>query len=432
MVGGGHAGYDAAVAAAANRDDRVLLVEQGPSTAGGGGSVTTMLRATALGVYDHGFVVIHERSRPVERLWHVRAERVVLATGAHERPIAFADCDRPGVMLAGAVRRYVGDFGVLPGERAVIFTTNDSTNGLEELLPEVGAEVVAVVDARRGEVVTAAHGDPRVEAVTVRDADGAERTVECDLVAVSGGWNPVTQLWRAIGGGLAYDEDRACFVPNGEGPSWLEVVGAAAGEGLPPSAPLWFSPAEDLSRHFVDLQRDQTVTDVLEAVGGGLRSVEHVKRATYIGTAIDQGRTSGVLTAEIVNGALGWEPGAQGPTNARPPYVPVSFSVLAGPYRKHMLDPGTADVDPSVARRARRRVRERRAVEAPLVLPARRARRWRRRSCASARPCARASASWTRRRSARSRSPGPTPPRSSTACTRTGCRRSRRGGSATA
>ncbi len=339
VVGGGSAGYDAAVAAGVNRDDRVLLVEQGTSTAGGGGSFTTMPRATALGVYEHGFVVIHERSRPVERLWHVRARRVVLATGAHERPIAFANCDRPGVMLAGAVRRYVGEFGVLPGERAVIFTTNDSTRGLEELLPEVGAQVVAVVDARRGEVVTAAQGDPRVEAVSVRSADGAERTVECDLVAVSGGWNPVTQLWRAIGGGLAYDEDRACFVPNGDGPSWLEVVGTAAGEGLSPSAPLWFSPAEDLSRHFVDLQRDQTVTDVLEAVDGGLRSVEHVKRATYIGTAIDQGRTSGVLTAEIVNGALGWEPGAQGPTNARPPYVPVSFSVLAGPYRKHMLDP---------------------------------------------------------------------------------------------
>ena len=338
VIGGGPAGYDAAVAAAVNRNDRVLLVEQGWSAAGVGGRVTVMLHATALGVYDHGFVVIHERSRPVGRLWHVRARRVVLATGAHERPIAFADCDRPGVMLAGAVRRYL-DWGVLTGERAVIFTTNDSTNGLEELLPEAGAEIAAVVDARRGEVVTAAHGDPRVEAVTLRGADGTERTIECDLVAVSGGWNPVTQLWRAIGGGLAYDEDRACFLPNGDGPTWLEVVGAAAGEGLPPSAPLWFAPAEDLSRHFVDLQRDQTVADVIEAVGGGLRSVEHVKRSTYIGTAIDQGRTSGVLTAEIVNGALGWEPGAQGPTNARPPFVPVSFSVLSGPYRGHMLDP---------------------------------------------------------------------------------------------
>ncbi len=242
-------------------------------------------------------------------------------------------------MLAGAVRRYIAEFGVLPGERAVIFTTNDSTRSREEPRPEVGAEVVAVVDARRGEAVTAAHGDTRVEAVTVRDADGTERTVACDLVSVSGGWNPVTQLWRAIGGGLAYDEDRACFLPNGDGPSWLEVVGAASGEGLSPSAPLWFSPADDLSHHYVDLQRDQTVADVLESVAGGLRSVEHVKRATYIGTAIDQGRTSGVLTAEIVNAALGWEPGAQGPTNARPPFTPVSFAVLAGPYRGAMLDP---------------------------------------------------------------------------------------------
>jgi sarcosine oxidase subunit alpha len=339
VIGGGTAGQTAAVDAQTAGDERVMVVERRAGAFADGLRTQVLTDATALGVYDHGFVVIHERSRPVERLWHVRTRRVVVATGAHERPIAFADCDRPGVMLAGAVRTYVGDFAVLPGERAVVFTTNDSTNGLHTLLPEVGAEVVATVDARRGEFVTAAHGDPRVEAVTIRDADGAERTVACDLVAVSGGWNPVTQLWRAIGGGLTYDEERACFLPNGEGPLWLEVVGAAAGEGLPPSAPLWFSPAGDLSRHFVDLQRDSTVADVLDAVGGGLRSVEHVKRATYIGTAIDQGRTSGVLTAEIVNAALGWEPGAQGPTNARPPYVPVSFSVLAGPYRGPMLDP---------------------------------------------------------------------------------------------
>jgi sarcosine oxidase subunit alpha len=338
VIGGGNAGQTAAVEAEMAGDQRIMVVERRRRAFGPGLRTTVLTDATALGVYDHGFVVIHERSRPVERLWHVRARRVVLATGAHERPIAFADCDRPGVMLAGAVRSYIGDFGVLPGERAVIFTTNDSTNGLHELLPQVGVRVVASVDARHGELVTAAHGDPRVESVTIRNADGAERTVACDLVAVSGGWNPVTQLWRAIGGGLTYDEERACFLPNGDGPPWLEVVGAAAGENLPPTAPLWFSPAEDVSRHFVDLQRDSTVADVLDAVGDGLRSVEHVKRATYIGTAIDQGRTSGVLTAEIVNAALGWEPGAQGPTNARPPYVPVSFSILAGPYRGRMLD----------------------------------------------------------------------------------------------
>jgi sarcosine oxidase subunit alpha len=94
-----------------------------------------------------------------------------------------------------------------------------------------------------------------------------------------------------------------------------------------------------MSRHFVDFQRDATVADVLGAVEHGLRSVEHVKRATYIGTALDQGRTSGVLTAEVVNAQLGWDPGAQGPTNARPPFTPVSYAAVAGPYRGRMLDP---------------------------------------------------------------------------------------------
>ncbi|HEY7761409.1 MAG TPA: glycine cleavage T C-terminal barrel domain-containing protein, partial [Actinomycetota bacterium] len=86
--------------------------------------------------------------------------------------------------------------------------------------------------------------------------------------------------------------------------------------------------------------RDSTVADVLDAVGHELRSTEHVKRATYIGTAIDQGRTSGALTAAIVNGAWGAGPDAQGPTNSRPPYTPVPYSVLAGPDRgPALLDP---------------------------------------------------------------------------------------------
>ena len=265
---------------------------------------------------------------------------MILATGAHERPIAFADCDRPGVMLAGAIARYVRDFGVLPGERAVIFTTNDSTTAVADTLMRAGAEVVAVADVREGWSVTAVEGSTTVTAVHLTGPRGQTRTVEADLVGVSGGWNPAIQLARAIGAGVRFDARRATYLPDGTGPDWLAIVGAAAGDGLPDVEPFWYSPGDDLSTHFVDLQRDQTVRDVLDAVQGGLRSVEHVKRATYIGTAIDQGRTSGTSTAEIVNGALGWELGAQGPTNARPPYVPVSFSVLAG------LDRGPALLDP--------------------------------------------------------------------------------------
>ena len=101
---------------------------------------------------------------------------------------------------------------------------------------------------------------------------------------------------------------------------------------------MWFLDG-DRSSSFVDLQRDQTVADIEAALDAGLTSVEHVKRATYIGTAIDQGRTSGVLTAAIVNQLLGAGPDAQGPTSARPPTVPVSYATIAGPDRGDLLDP---------------------------------------------------------------------------------------------
>ncbi len=344
VVGGGPAGTAAALEAA-SAGDRVILVDERHRIADAAVELAdvpdslVLTRATALGVYDDGFVVVHERSRPVERLWHVRAKRVVLATGAHERPIAFADCDLPGVMLASAARAYVERFGVLPGERAVVFTTNGAALVAADVLRDAGVALVAIADARRGEVVSLALGEGRVESATIRDADWVERTVEADLILVSGGWNPAVQLWRAIGGGLRLDETLATFLPDGAGPPWLEVVGAAAGEGLPETAPLWYVPADDLSHHFVDLQRDQTVADVIGALDAGLRSVEHVKRATYIGTAVDQGRTSGVLTAGIVNLLQGAGAEAQGPTNARPPYVPVSYAALAGPYRGALLDP---------------------------------------------------------------------------------------------
>jgi sarcosine oxidase subunit alpha len=350
---------------AARRGDRVLLVDEHvrldgeaelDAKARAAGDVTVLRDATALGVYDDGYVVIHERSRLVETIWHVRARRrVVLATAATERPIAFAGNDLPGVMLAGAAAAYSSRFGVLPGDRAVVFATSESGPKCANVLLEAGCDVVALVDTRlgelgpdesnggpdvvRGAVVSRAEGDGRVERVVIRDESGAEFPLRADLLAVSGGFNPALGLWRSIGGRLRFDEARACFLPDGGAPPWLSAVGAAAGDGIPDSAGLWFVPSDDYSVHFVDLQRDQTVADVAAALDAGLAAVEHVKRATYIGTAVDQGRTSGVLAAEIVNRLLGAAPGAQGPSNARPPSLPVSFSSLAGPYRGELLDP---------------------------------------------------------------------------------------------
>lgn len=342
VVGGGIAGRAAAAEAAA-RGDRVLLVDEGaviddPPT---GDDVTALPNATALGVYDAGYVVTHERTPDLERVWHVRARNVVLATGTLERPIAFAGNDLPGVMLAGSVAAYVERFGVGPGERAAVFATNDWGLGVAEVLAAAGVEVVRTIDARAGERVVAADGDGALERIVVLDAAEREGSFEADLLAVSGGWNPNLTLWRSIGGDLTYDAARSCFVPRsgpGSGPAWLSVAGAAAGE-VPESEPLWVVAEGEDADKFVDLQRDQTVADVAAALGRGLRSVEHVKRATYIGTAVDQGRTSGVLAAEIVNHLLGEDPGAQGPSGARPPYAPVSFAALAGPFAGDRFDP---------------------------------------------------------------------------------------------
>jgi sarcosine oxidase subunit alpha len=317
VVGGGPSGRSAA-GAAASRGDRVLLVDERHRIDDPPDGVTVLSRTAALGVYDDGYVVARERSVDVELLWHIRAGQVILAAGAVERPIAFAGNDRPGVMLASAAAGYVDRFGTLPGERAALLSTNASGPEAAALLARAGAELVRILDP----------------------GDGVdERFDDLDLVLVAGGWSPNVALWRAIGGGLRYDERLACFVPDGDGPAWLEVVGAAAGDGLEQASSQVLVEADDYSEHFVDLQRDQTVADIAAALDTGLVSVEHVKRATYIGTAIDQGRTSGVLAAAIVNRLLGGAPDAQGPTSARPPAVPVSYATIAGPHRGDLLDP---------------------------------------------------------------------------------------------
>ena len=390
VVGSGHDGFYPARDAAA-RGERVMLVEQHRTIERGAGGdfraegVTYLTRATALGLYDDGYVTVLEHADELDRLWHVRAGRVILATGAFERSIAFADNDRPGVMLADASWLYLLEHGVLVGSRTVVFTARAAAYGAASNLVALGGDVPAIADVSgtepdpglardaevlRGWVVAGTEGDRRLEAVHLEGPDGDRRTIECDSLLVSGGWDPNLALWRAIGGGVRFDEEVRAFVPT-EGPPWLSVVGSAAGE-VRNDAPYWFVPSEDTSRHFVDFQRDQTIADIADAVDAGLRSVEHVKRATYIGTAIDQGRTSGVITAEVVNALLGESPGWQGPSNARPPTMPVPFATLAGPFRGALFDPIRSDADASVARRAWGRVRERRAVEAPVVLPARR------------------------------------------------------------
>jgi sarcosine oxidase subunit alpha len=294
VVGGGRSGRAAAAAAGG----RTILLEAGPACAlDGDGDLRVLTRTTAVGLYDGNYLVAAERGR---RLWHIRARRIVLATGALERPLLFPGNDLPGVMLAGAADRY-----------------------------ELGG--LRVAGAEGG--VAAALGEERLEAVVRPDG----RTEPCDLLAVSGGWSPRVHLWSQAGGRLRWDDRIGAPVPDGE-VRGIECRGRLTGAGLP-AAPGFRLPDGDGSTVFVDLERDATVADLRRALGAGLRSLEHVKRYTTVGTGSDQGKTANVNAIRAVAELLGVHPGELGTTTFRPPYLPVPFALLAGRNRGALYDP---------------------------------------------------------------------------------------------
>lgn len=334
VVGGGAAGLRAAREATG----RVLLVEQDAVL---GGEVPpdarVMLRTTAAGNWDHGFVTLLQRivepgqrpppGEPAQRLWHVRAKKIVLATGAIERPLTFAGNDRPGVMLSGAVRTYIRRHAVLPGQRVVIATNNDDAYLTADAIRENGGEVVAILDSRSGDVPLKAHGNRTgVTAITAR-IGGDTRRLATDLIAMSGGFTPVVHLHSHAGGKLDWRADIQAFVP-GAGPAWIETVGRAAGE-VPPVAPA-SADLPDPKHSFIDFQNDVSAADVDLAWQEGYRSVEHLKRYTTLGMATDQGKTSNMaaLARLAANGAT-TIPQA-GLTTFRPPYTPLTLGAMAG------------------------------------------------------------------------------------------------------
>jgi sarcosine oxidase subunit alpha len=381
VVGGGLAGLTAAMHAA-DTGHRVIVIDEGPDPGGWAldsdgelglvaaaveslrdrANVRILVRTTAFAYNDDNFVLAVEHrtnhlgfAAPVdvarERLWRIRAHDVVLATGAHERLIAFANNDLPGVMLAGSAQAYLNRYGVTPGRRAVVFTNNDSAYGAAADLAAAGMEIVAVIDVRADtpeprdlallteHLVIAANGDGRVQSVTVAPRLGGRPIVlEADLLLVSGGWNPTLHLFGQSGGKTQWSDEIAAFVP-GSARQRVRVVGAAAGDGLAAVAPFWFVESSDPALSFVDLQRDVTITDVRRATGAGMRSVEHVKRYTTAGTAHDQGKTSGLLASAVVAAALGREIATIGTTTFRSPYTPVAFATLAGRAGGKLLDP---------------------------------------------------------------------------------------------
>ncbi len=426
VIGGGPAGLIAALSAARSKA-RVVLVDEN-ATLGGRAiddaseidgkpakdwvhaaerelaeldNVRILRRTTAFGSYDGGTFGAIERVSdhleaapagvPRQRIWRIVAKQTVLASGATERPLVFGNNDRPGVMLAGAVRTYINRFGVVPGQRVIVFTNNDYGATTVADLKRAGAEIVALVDTRgqpsemvkrvageaqtrliSGGVVVGALGRLRVTGAVVRTSSGDEITLDCDLIAASGGWNPNIQLATHQGAKPVWNTSVHSFLP-GVLPHGMSIAGAVAGAfsldktlasgaaagsaaasetgfaTAPIAVPAARAESEAITpmwrvdrprgKSFVDQQNDVAESDIVLAEREGFRAVEHLKRYTTLGMATDQGRTANVNALAIMAEITGRSIPETGITMARPPYTPVAVGALAGHHRGKSFKP---------------------------------------------------------------------------------------------
>jgi len=380
-------------------------------------NVRLLPRTTVFGAYDHNLMLALERVGdplvarafndpiPRQRLWKIRATQIVLATGALERPLVFADNDRPGIMLANAARLYAQRYAALAGRKALLFANNDSAYRAAIDFMDAGGSVVAAIDLRdaadgalpqrlrergvdilSGHAVIGTDGYHRISGATVAPFDGTKiraastRNFTCDLLMMSGGWNPAVHLVSQSRGSLRYDEPSAAFLPattthamrvagsaNGsftlaaclaEGFRAGAAAAASAGrdrvvagrapraENEPadaPMKPVWQVPTGTSpgrsGKRFVDFQNDVTAEDIALANREGYHSVEHVKRYTTTGMGTDQGKTGNVNALAILAEAQNKTPPEIGTTTFRPPYTPVTFGAFAGYERGALLDP---------------------------------------------------------------------------------------------
>ncbi|EPX80909.1 sarcosine oxidase subunit alpha family protein [Litoreibacter arenae] len=342
-------------------------------------NVRLMKRTTVTGAYDGGTYgalqrvshhVKHPGDAPLETFWRITARGCVYAAGAMERPIAFQNNDRPGVMMASAMRGYLNRYGVASGKRVALFGNNDDAFRTAQDLAAAGVHIAAYVDSRADAQITGdfpiykdAHvtnvkGRKQVEGVTI---SGGVGDVMADALGVSGGWNPTVHLACHMNGRPQWNEQIAAFIPSPNMVPGMEVAGAAGGtfsthgclksgvfrakevlkalglEGRAPAIPkadtsqtqirpLWTVPGK--GRAWLDFQNDVTVKDVTLAAQENFKSVEHMKRYTTQGMAPDQGKNSNVNALAVLADLTGRAIPETGTTTYRPPYTPVSIAAM--------------------------------------------------------------------------------------------------------
>ncbi len=399
VIGGGPAGLAAALAAARSGAE-VALVDENPIPGGAltyarfdpegvradalrrrltaeieaEAGVTMLTDAVCQGCFEDGWLAVTRGNR----LFKLRAGRVVVATGAIEQPMVFRNNDLPGVMLASAAQRLMRLYAVKPGRRAVVATANEDGYGAALDLRDAGVEVAAVADlrprppdgplreaarasglvVRDGHAVFEAEGRRHVRAARIApitgrgECAGRAATIDCDLLCMAVGYAP--QAGLLLQAGAAYEYDEASAMPVlARSPDGIAAAGAVGGvhaldDAMADGARAGRGEAGALGRaaadvthpwpifphpkgkEFVDFDEDIQIADLLEAVAAGFDDVELLKRYTTVGMGPSQGRHSNLAAIRLCAGATGRAPAALGATTARPPCRPEAFGLLAG------------------------------------------------------------------------------------------------------
>ncbi len=345
-------------------------------------NVRLMTRTTVTGVYDGGMYGALERvsqhngrhgRAPLETFWRIAARQSVLAAGALERPVAFQNNDRPGIMTASAVRAYLNRWGVSPGKHVTVFGNNDDAHQTARDLVKAGVNVAALIDSRHDAVVEDADfpvykgaqvfntgGRKELESIKLRTTTG-DLAIQTDCLAMSGGWNPTVHLTCHLNGRPAWQPDIQAFIPSAGAVPNMTVAGScngvfsthgclaagveAAGAALSAlgrkasevdlpqaedapyrMAPLWAVAGR--GRAWLDFQNDVSVKDVKQAAVENFRSVEHMKRYTTQGMATDQGKNSNIGALAVLADATGRGIPETGTTTFRPPFSPVAIAAM--------------------------------------------------------------------------------------------------------
>ena len=446
IVGGGAAGIAAALEVLKNSEtERVILVDERANLGGElfneftsdeaaakwhedsiadlcgfakekGDRFMMLTRATAYAWHDQNYVEVLEThatgenlvsegsSQPRKTLHKIRAKQVILATGAHERPMLFEANDLTNIMLSQSVRRYLNEFGVVSGKKVVVYGNNDSIYQTAQDLhrSQVSCTVIDVrpadpaniqaeglkqsgVKVLQGYAVVKADGADRISSIDIALAThqgnsweviGNHESLSCDLLATSGGFNPVVHLDCHTGAKATFNDIAQAFLPQKERAN-RQICGAVNGVGAWPDAVVdgqnkaqqtlqslgavgeasfielsenhanhynvgeFFTPKAIIERPkvFLDLQNDVTTLDVALSIREGYRSIEHIKRYTAMGFGTDQGKTGNINGIAVAAAILGKTMSEVGTTTFRPAYTGVDFGALAGRENGGLFDP---------------------------------------------------------------------------------------------